>query len=306
MATTALQPELEVALAAVRAASSLTRHAQGRLLAGDTLAKSDDSPVTVADFAAQAIVCATLTESLGALDLVGEEDSDDLRSPEDTALCQGVVDLVRRERNDAVEASTVLDWIAVGSADGSTKRYWTLDPIDGTKGFLRGEQYAIGLALIEGGDVILGVLGCPNLPNPDGSTRRRSPSGSASPPSPTGSTASARTQQSLAVTPRSPFACRREPTTARRSGTMLRASSWSSRPAAWSPTSPAPHSTSPTATNSKPTAGSSPPTVGASSSCDNVITILLGDSDGQPVGHLDEVTRARLDDALRYSLDIAY
>ncbi|MFT6293280.1 MAG: mRNA interferase MazF [Ilumatobacter sp.] len=40
--------------------------------------------------------------------------------------------------------------------------------------------------------------------------------------------------------------------------------------------------------------------------CDNVITIPLADLDGQPVGHFDEITRARLDEALRYSLDIVY
>lgn len=42
---------------------------------------------------------------------------------------------------------------------------WTLDPIDGTKGFLRGEQYAVCLALIIDSVVELGVIGCPNLPN---------------------------------------------------------------------------------------------------------------------------------------------
>lgn len=41
---------------------------------------------------------------------------------------------------------------------------WTLDPIDGTKGFLRGEQYAVCLALIVNARVQLGVMGCPNLP----------------------------------------------------------------------------------------------------------------------------------------------
>jgi len=41
-------------------------------------------------------------------------------------------------------------------------------------------------------------------------------------------------------------------------------------------------------------------------SCDNVITIPIVDLDDQPVGHLDELTRARLDEALRYSLDIVY
>ena len=41
---------------------------------------------------------------------------------------------------------------------------WTLDPIDGTKGFLRGEQYAVCLALLVDARVQLGVMGCPNLP----------------------------------------------------------------------------------------------------------------------------------------------
>lgn len=40
--------------------------------------------------------------------------------------------------------------------------------------------------------------------------------------------------------------------------------------------------------------------------CDNGITIALEDLDSQPVGHLDEITRARLDEALRYSLDTVY
>ena len=41
---------------------------------------------------------------------------------------------------------------------------WTLDPIDGTKGFLRGGQYAVCLALLVDARVELGIIGCPNLP----------------------------------------------------------------------------------------------------------------------------------------------
>lgn len=52
------------------------------------------------------------------------------------------------------------------------KGHWALDPIDGTKGFLRGGQYAVCLALIVDGVVQLGVMGTPNLPvdpaKPDG------------------------------------------------------------------------------------------------------------------------------------------
>ena len=102
--------------------------------------------------------------------MIGEEESDDLRAPDASELLDAVVGLVASQRGDAVSSGAVLDWISVGSSAGTADRYWTLDPIDGTKGFLRGEQYAIALGLIERGEVILGVLGCPNLPNPDGST----------------------------------------------------------------------------------------------------------------------------------------
>ena len=160
--------ERNTALAAVRAASHLTDAAQGRLVAGDTLTKGDESPVTVADFAAQAIVSAVLIDGLGELTMVGEEDAADLTAPEQAGLLEGVVGLVNRERRATIPSSQIVDWIAMGGASGHEGRFWTLDPIDGTKGFLRGDQYAIALALVEDGEVVLGALGCPNLPNPDG------------------------------------------------------------------------------------------------------------------------------------------
>jgi len=81
-----------------------------------------------------------------------------------------VVEHVRALRGPAVSTEQALDWIDVGGVtpDGSTPLYWTLDPIDGTKGFLRGEHYAIALALLYAGDVVLGVIGCPKLEGPDG------------------------------------------------------------------------------------------------------------------------------------------
>ena len=160
--------ESDAALVAVRTAARVCASAQGRLLAGDTLTKGDESPVTVADFAAQAVVCAVLSERLGVLRLVGEEDAADLESTDTGELLRGVVGLVSTEI--AADERRVLEWIRLGAADASGDRYWTLDPIDGTKGFLRGDQYAIALGLVEEGEVRLGVLGCPNLPNADGST----------------------------------------------------------------------------------------------------------------------------------------
>jgi len=161
---------VDAALLAVQRASALCADAQGRLASGDTLVKSDDSPVTVADFAAQALVCATLREQLGDVAVVGEEDASDLTADEQAPLRDGVTSLVAGALGRDVESDEVLDWISIGSAAATGDRYWTLDPIDGTKGFLRGDQYAIALGLIENGKVTIGVLGCPNLPNADGTT----------------------------------------------------------------------------------------------------------------------------------------
>lgn len=59
---------------------------------------------------------------------------------------------------------SVLTALDLGSYQGGAQgRSWTIDPIDGTLGFLRKEQYAVCLALIVDGQVELGVLACPNL-----------------------------------------------------------------------------------------------------------------------------------------------
>lgn len=160
--------ELSVALAAVRRAAAVCQRVRAKLVSADTMQKKDKSPVTVADFASQAVVCAALMAAFPGDGVVGEEGSAELRTAEQAAIRAAVVEAVR-DVLPAADEPTVLAWIDRGCADGSTPRYWTLDPIDGTKGFLRGEQYAVALALIEDHRVVLGVLGCPNLPGVQGS-----------------------------------------------------------------------------------------------------------------------------------------
>lgn len=156
--------EREVAVAAVEAASALCQSVQAELVDEASMDKQDKSPVTVADFGAQALVVHTLTEAFPELPLVGEEDAAELRKPENVELRTRVCDHVKRAVADLDEGE-ILELIDGGSyAGGGEGRHWTLDPIDGTKGFLRRDQYAVALALIEDGEVVLGVLGCPNLP----------------------------------------------------------------------------------------------------------------------------------------------
>ena len=158
------QQDLQAAVNAVRAASRVCVAVQERMVSPETLEKKDKSPVTVADFASQAIVCATLRAALPNDVVVGEEDAKELRGEDQAHLRKVIVEQVAAAHGGSPAEADVLDWIDLGGAEARGDRYWTLDPIDGTKGFLRGQQYAVALALIENGRVVLGVLGCPSLP----------------------------------------------------------------------------------------------------------------------------------------------
>ncbi|TFG47809.1 MAG: 3'(2'),5'-bisphosphate nucleotidase [Anaerolineales bacterium] len=151
---------IKFALNAVRSAACLAGDIQ-REMVPKAITKDDRSPVTVADFAAQAVVGYLLEQSFPGSLLVGEEAAAVLRSPTERDNLEQITGFVNRVI-PRVAAEQVCDLIDQGM-DEPGQNYWTLDPIDGTKGFLRGAQYAAALAYVENGVVQLGVLGCPNM-----------------------------------------------------------------------------------------------------------------------------------------------
>lgn len=163
-------PEAQFAIDAVHEAALLVRRVQREMVTA-AFSKDDRSPVTVADFVAQAVVCQRLSERSPGATLIGEEQADALRYPAGRATLDQVTHFVRL----AVPTATpeeVCDLIDRGSGQPPAT-FWTLDPVDGTKGFLRREQYAVALALVSDGRVEIGVLGCPELsdasrPDPNG------------------------------------------------------------------------------------------------------------------------------------------
>ncbi len=155
--------ERRFAIEAVAAAAVLTKAVRDDFdPQAEAVSKADSSPVTVADLGAQALVRMAMVEALPDDGMMGEEDFGQLA--ESAELAEVVLSHVRAQRPEV----TLDDLrVALDSCDdpaGPGRRWWTLDPVDGTKGFLRNEQYAIALALVEDGEVVLGVMGCPNLP----------------------------------------------------------------------------------------------------------------------------------------------
>ncbi|KAG5645326.1 hypothetical protein DXG03_006515 [Asterophora parasitica] len=172
--------EKQVAIAAVRRACHLTSSVFNNLVTNETLTKGDKSPVTVGDYAAQAVISSVLWHAFPKDPIVGEEDAAELREESGSAMRDRIVALANEALAEEITLGDNVDWgIGPGQEKtteqlldaidrgnypgGRTGRMWTIDPIDGTKGFLRGEQYAVCLSLIVDAQVQLGVIGCPNL-----------------------------------------------------------------------------------------------------------------------------------------------
>ncbi|CAI4214855.1 unnamed protein product [Parascedosporium putredinis] len=168
--------ELLVAQLAVQRATILTKQVFHEKAKG-SVDKSDKSPVTIGDFGAQALIISALNANFPDDEIVAEEESNLLR--ENAGLQAQIWDFVKGtklddEKSEEViggpikSAEDMLKFIDLGASKGGAKgRIWCIDPIDGTKGFLRGGQYAVCLGLMVDGDVKVGVLGCPNLPVDD-------------------------------------------------------------------------------------------------------------------------------------------
>ena len=152
----------QLAMEAVLKAAELCQQVQNEMVSTDAIQKSDRSPVTVADFGSQALICKAIGDTFPEDIIVAEENAESLR--QNSTLLDRVTDYVKRFVKGEVLNQKVCGWIDRGSGEVEGS-FWTLDPIDGTKGFLRNDQYAIALAWIVDGEVALGVLGCPNLPH---------------------------------------------------------------------------------------------------------------------------------------------
>ena len=123
--------------------------------------KADRTPLTVADLAVQAVVSATLERAFPDDPLVAEEDASALQGDGGDALADDVLHFVRPFLRGITRTRLVQLQSLGGGAPG--ERYWALDPIDGTEGFLRGGHYVVALALVEHGRPTIALLGCPTL-----------------------------------------------------------------------------------------------------------------------------------------------
>lgn len=158
------QPDiLEVARICGWAAARLCREVRALADSPEALYKDSREPVTLADYGSQAVILEEVSRTFPGHGVVAEEGAAHLRAEADERLQKVLRRLVSEILARRVDFDQVCDWID-HRGDSSSEYTWVIDPIDGTKGFLRGDQYAVAIGVLKAGKPWAGVLACPNLP----------------------------------------------------------------------------------------------------------------------------------------------
>ena len=153
--------ELETAKTIARVAAGICHNIQAELV--DPSQKQGREPVTVADYASQALIGNALAENYPEDGVLSEERSEEFM----LLLDDNQRALVQRFVTDAVGGyvfeEQVCAWLDFGKQQHDAERMWIVDPIDGTKGFLRRQHYCVAISLLVGGEPVLGVLASPGF-----------------------------------------------------------------------------------------------------------------------------------------------
>jgi 3'(2'), 5'-bisphosphate nucleotidase len=155
-----LDGPLSQMLRAVDQAAQLTSWIRQHDLVAVT--KRDRTPLTIADLAVQAAIAHALERSFPGDALVAEEDASTLETEAGRSLVEPVLHFLKPFL-PGLSASALARLLNRGKGPCGP-RFWALDPVDGTEGFLRNRgHYVVALALIEAGYPTLGILGCPTV-----------------------------------------------------------------------------------------------------------------------------------------------
>lgn len=153
---------IEPMIQAVRQAILLCQEVQQTALRSiDKTTGEEIEPVTIADYGSQAILCRALQRHFPDDGVIAEESGglfQTLVSPEQRTL---ILSLLTTLLDLNVTQDNIIEWLDHGYSR-SVERVWTIDPIDGTKGFVGLRHYAIGIGCIEKGKLAGGIMGCPH------------------------------------------------------------------------------------------------------------------------------------------------
>ncbi|MEL6149239.1 MAG: inositol monophosphatase family protein [Chloroflexota bacterium] len=148
-------------IGATQQAATLCRTIQARGF--NASSKDDDSPVTIADYGTQALICRAIQQHFPGEAVIGEEGGDAFKELVSAEGQAQVASLIGSILGQDVSVPDVIGWLDYGR-DVTSARTWVIDPIDGTVGFVNGRYYAICVGVMHDLVPLEAVVGLPRSP----------------------------------------------------------------------------------------------------------------------------------------------
>ena len=147
--------ELKFAIDIVRKASIITEWFRKKGIESFSFKKSDQSPVTLADFASQIYLISQLREYFQDDQIIAEEENIEF-------INQKAENLIKQcfEELNIIDLEILKENIRYHGK--SSVRQWTIDPIDGTMGYQKGLSYAIGVGFMIESNPKICAIAVPN------------------------------------------------------------------------------------------------------------------------------------------------
>ena len=115
--------------------------------------KRDHSPVTLADLATQIYIISNIKESFPQDKIIAEEEGSFINSKTENIITKCFSDL-------EIDIANFHD--TVNYLGPESNRAWSIDPIDGTQGYIEGLSYAIGIGFMVESDPKICAISVPN------------------------------------------------------------------------------------------------------------------------------------------------
>ena len=145
--------ELNLAAELVKTATDITEWF--RVHGFESFQKEDKSPVTLADYASQLFIVKKLKEKFPNDQIIAEESY----NSHININVQKIIKMCYR----SLELDLIEDIERILNYRGPySPRQWTVDPIDGTKGFQKNLSYAVGIGFMNNSELIAAAIGIPN------------------------------------------------------------------------------------------------------------------------------------------------
>jgi len=118
-------------------------------------------PVTLADYGVQVIITRAIKATFPDDPIISEESLTQFQASVEPGRQKKLLSHLNDFLGESLSLDDLMQALAPFEAHHTSNQIWTIDPIDGTTGYINRRNFSVGVGLIKNGEASLGIIGVP-------------------------------------------------------------------------------------------------------------------------------------------------